>query len=198
MIVGGVFFIMDKRKAFKFYRSYYEILLELSDTDKVEFLMALLELQFTGRHRELKGMAKFAFISQKHSIDAQIQGYLDKVGGELPPIEPPIKPPSQEEKEKEQVQVQEKEKEKEERARDFEWFKSQIDEIWTDQLPSEKKANLGVAIQNAWEFLSADSLRLKVIDSAGCKRLVSKAFQYDRSNGRAKTPQKKSFNLNDI
>lgn len=82
-------------------------------------------------------------------------------------------------------------------ARNFEWFKSQIDEIWTDQLPSEKKINLEAAIQNAWEFLSADGLRLKVIDSAGCKQLVSKAFQFVK-NGRPVQERKKSFDLKDI
>jgi hypothetical protein len=63
-------------------------------------------------------------------------------------------------------------------ARDFEWFKSQIDEIWTDQLPTEKKKNLGAAIQNAWQYLSANKLELKAADSARCKRLVNNAFQF--------------------
>lgn len=98
---------MNNRKGFKFYRSYYEVTIELPDKDKLEFLMALLETQFTGRCRELKGMAKFAFISQKHSIDAQIEGYLNKTGATLPPIEGATQ--QEEEKEQEQVQVQEKE-----------------------------------------------------------------------------------------
>lgn len=98
-------FFMD-RKAFKFYRSYYDVALELPDKDRLEFLMALLEIQFTGSHRQLKGMSKFAFISQKHSIDAQIEGYLTKTGATLPPTQGA----SQQEKEKEQVQEKEQEK----------------------------------------------------------------------------------------
>jgi len=105
-----------------------------------------------------------------------------------------IKPPELEEKRREE-EVEEREKPAQV-VRNFEWFKSQIDEIWTDQLPSEKKINLGAAIENAWIYLSADSLRLKVIDSAGCKQLVSKAFQFVK-NGH-KPERKKSFELKDI
>lgn len=63
-------------------------------------------------------------------------------------------------------------------TRDFNWFRKQIDEIWTDQLPTDKKKNLGAAIQNAWEYLSADQPRLRVIEARECKQLVSKAFQF--------------------
>jgi hypothetical protein len=93
---------MHSRKAFKFYRSYFDVAMELSDDDRYQFLMALLECQFTGKQRELKGMAKFAFISQKHSIDAQINGFLTKVGATLPPTQGAIEAPSQQEEEKEQ------------------------------------------------------------------------------------------------
>ncbi len=116
-----VFLFMQDRKAFKFYKSYYDVALELPDKDKLDFLMALLEVQFTGHHRQLKGMAKFAFISQKHSIDAQIEGYLTKTGATIPPIEGA----SQQEKEKEKVQEKEQEKyavntaNKEKREMDF-------------------------------------------------------------------------------
>lgn len=97
------------RKAFKFYRSYFDVAEELSDKDRLAFYDALLKRQFTGVEIELTGMSKFAYISQKHSIDAQVKGYEDKTstplsdptqggtqGGTLPPM------------------VQEKEKEKEE------------------------------------------------------------------------------------
>ena len=66
------------RKAFNFYRSYYEIAIELNDKDRLAFYDALLKRQFTGVETELKGMAKFAYVSQKHSIDLQIKGYIDK------------------------------------------------------------------------------------------------------------------------
>jgi hypothetical protein len=77
-------------------------------------------------------------------------------------------------------------------ARDFEWFRLQIDEIWTDQLPTDKKKNLEAAIQNAWEYLSAHPARLKVAEASECKQLVSKAFQFmkpEQSNGRDRKVQ---------
>ncbi len=58
-------------------------------------------------------------------------------------------------------------------SRDFEWFKSQIDAIWSDQLPTEKKQNLGRAIEESWLHLSANKFELASIDGAGCKRLVN-------------------------
>ena len=107
---------MKNRKAFNFYKSYYQVALELSDKDKVDYLMALLDMQFTGTtSRNLTGMAKLAYVSQKHSIQAQIEGYLAKVGGEVPPtvggyeggINAPKVQVQEEVKEKVQVQVQE-------------------------------------------------------------------------------------------
>lgn len=103
---------MSERKAVKFYRSYWEVAMQLADKDRLAFYDALMSRQFTGKQPELTGMAKFAYISQKHSIDAQVKGFEDKtntplvapyVGGTQPPY----------------VQVQEKEKEKVEYTIDF-------------------------------------------------------------------------------
>ena len=66
------------RKAFNFYRSYFDVGCELSDKDRLAFYDAIITLQFTAKLTPLKGVAKFAFLSQKHSIDAQIKGYYDK------------------------------------------------------------------------------------------------------------------------
>ena len=91
------------RKAFNFYRSYYDVFQELSDKDKLEFIKALLERQFHGVHPELKGMAKFAYISQKEVIDQQIKGWEDKTGKVLSyPTEGGAATPCQQEKEEEQ------------------------------------------------------------------------------------------------
>jgi len=95
------------RKAFKFYRSYYEVGKELPEKDRLLFLWAVLEKQFEGKEPALKGMAKFAYISQKHSIDLQVVGYEDKTGLKLTPTLAPTLPPSV------PPSVQEKEKEKE-------------------------------------------------------------------------------------
>lgn len=99
------------RKAFNFYRSYYDVLSELNDTEKLKFLMALFKKQFYGIEPELTGMAKFAYLSQKHSIDKQVIGYQDKTGEILHPTQGGTQggtvDPCQ------QVQEKEKEEEKE-------------------------------------------------------------------------------------
>tara|TARA_R110000744_G_scaffold140828_1_gene252138 strand:+ start:1668 stop:2315 length:648 start_codon:yes stop_codon:yes gene_type:complete len=118
---------LTRRKAFKFYRSYYDVYNELSDKEKILFIEALLDRQFRGiKPKELKGMVRFAYLSQEHSIDLQVKGYEDATKIKLipeknPSIDPNIDPsvdpyegglegpyidPSMQEKEKE------KEKEK--------------------------------------------------------------------------------------
>jgi len=69
---------MSERKAVKFYRSYWEVAMQLNDKDRLAFYDALMLRQFTGEQPDLKGMANFAYISQKHSIDAQVKGFEDK------------------------------------------------------------------------------------------------------------------------
>ena len=73
------------RKAFNFYRSYYDIAKELPEQDKLLFLWAILQRQFEGIEPNLKGMSNFAYISQKHSIDSQVLGYQTKTGLILAP-----------------------------------------------------------------------------------------------------------------
>jgi hypothetical protein len=103
------------RKAFNFFHSYYEVAKELNDKDRLAFLDALLKKQFTGCDSELIGMSKFAYLSQKHSIDAQIKGYFDKTkdpmfdplqdpcqGGSVDPLQDPSAQEKEKEKEKEQ------------------------------------------------------------------------------------------------
>lgn len=68
----------SKRKAFNFFLSYYETGSELNDKDRLQFYDAILKKQFENIDVELTGMAKFAYISQKHSIYSQTKGYFDK------------------------------------------------------------------------------------------------------------------------
>ena len=103
------------RKAFNFFRSYYDIAQELSDKDRLAFYDALLKKQFDNIESKLTGMANFAYISQKHSIDSQIKGYFDKTKDEsfnpsVPPTQGGNVAPSVQEKEKGQEKEQEKEK----------------------------------------------------------------------------------------
>ncbi len=101
---------MSERKGFNFYRSYFDVMEELTEKDQLKFIKALLNRQFLGIEPNLDGMAKFAYLSQKHSIDRQVKGFEDKTGCRLTPTEPPTvgstEPPLVQEK----VQVQEKEK----------------------------------------------------------------------------------------
>ena len=106
---------LTKRKGFNFFRSYYDVYNELeTNEDKVAFIDALLDRQFLGiKPSNLKGMAKFAYISQTNSIDSQVKGYEDKtktilhptVGGAVGVYSPPAL--QVEEKEKEKVEVKE-------------------------------------------------------------------------------------------
>ena len=69
---------MSKRKAFNFYVSYFDTFNELSDSDKLKFITALLNKQFLGIEPELKGISKLAYNSQKHSINQQVEGFENK------------------------------------------------------------------------------------------------------------------------
>jgi len=107
------------RKAINFFRSYFEVAKELNDKDRLAFYDALLNKQFENIEPKLKGMANFAYISQKHSIDAQVKGYFDKTKDEkFNPIQPPSvgakQPPYLQEKEEEKEEEKEQVKEKEE------------------------------------------------------------------------------------
>ena len=66
------------REGFNFYRSYWDVANELNDKDRLAFYDALMKRQFTGIETDLEGMSKFAYLSQKHSIDRQVKGYEDK------------------------------------------------------------------------------------------------------------------------
>jgi len=106
---------LTKRKGFNFFRSYYDVYNELTIKDKLIFIDALLDRQFLGiKPTKLKGMSKFAYISQTNRIDSQVKGYEDKtktrldgrpyIKGENTPYLPPADgvelPPTLQEKEK--------------------------------------------------------------------------------------------------
>lgn len=114
-----------QRDGFTFYRSYFDVYNELNDKEKVLFMDALLNKQFNGDEpTNLKGMANFAYLSQKHSIDKQIKGWEDKTGCKLLPLARGVvrgeNTPLAQEEEKEQLQVQVQciEKEQEEKKID--------------------------------------------------------------------------------
>lgn len=99
------------RKAFNFFRSYYDVANELSDKDRLAFYDALLLKQFENKNTDLKGMANFAYVSQNHSIESQLKGYYDKTKDEKfnPKLAPSVGgtiPPSVQGEEKGQEEVQ--------------------------------------------------------------------------------------------
>lgn len=100
--MGFVFDIIQMRKGFNFYRSYYDVAKELSDADRLKFLWAVIQKQFEGLEPNLKGQSNFAYISQKHSIDAQVIGYETKTKTKLIPTVPPCQPPTVQEEGKEE------------------------------------------------------------------------------------------------
>ena len=98
------------RKGFNFYRSYFEVAMELKDAEFIAFIKALLQKQFNGiEPTDLKGMAKFAYLSQKFSIDSQVLGFETKTKEKLTPTEGggigATVGASVQEKEKEKVQL---------------------------------------------------------------------------------------------
>jgi hypothetical protein len=133
---------LTKRKGFNFFRSYYDVYNELeTDKDKVAFIEALLDRQFLGiKPTNLKGMAKFAYISQTNSIDSQVKGYQDKTGEvlDLDPTVPPTVPPTDGGQLPPTVQVEEKVEEKEkEKVK----VNTKADVISTDQWGNEIDVN---------------------------------------------------------
>ena len=106
---------MEDRKAFKFYRSYYDVAKKLPEEERIGFLWAIIEMQFTGEEpEELSLMADLAFTSQKHSILKQLEGYRHGFKGGRPPKgkqNQPLKGRSNQEQEKEQEKEQEQDKE---------------------------------------------------------------------------------------
>lgn len=75
------------RKGFNFYRSYFDVAMELPDKDRLAFYDALAKRQFLGEEPTLTGVAKLAYISQKYVIDSQVKGWEDKTGTSLKVVE---------------------------------------------------------------------------------------------------------------
>jgi len=123
---------LTKRKGFNFFRSYFDVYNELENNeDKVAFIDALLNRQFMGvKPTDLKGMSKFAYISQTNSIDSQVKGYEDKTKTKLNPLEDNFLPPTvglKKIKISPSLQVEEKEKEKEKQQINPEFLKMVCD-----------------------------------------------------------------------
>lgn len=102
--------IFEERQAFNFYKSYYDTSLLLYGDDKLQFLEAILNYQFTGEIKEpVLPMALLAFRGQIHSLKKQVTGYIKGKG--TYPYGNPTKGEGKGEGKEVQVQVQVQEKE---------------------------------------------------------------------------------------
>ena len=90
---------------------------ELSDKDRLAFYDAIVNRQFYGIEPDLKGMAKFAYISQKHNIDAQVNGWESKMNVKLDPSQGGSQGGSQQEEGQEEEQEKGKGKGEEEKPK---------------------------------------------------------------------------------
>ena len=160
---------LTKRKGFNFFRSYYDVYNELeTNADKVAFMDALLDRQFLGiKPENLKGMAKFAYISQTNSIDSQVKGYEDKTKTTLTPTQGGsvgglVTPTEQvEEKEKEKVKEKESKPSLETRSLAFkETLRPFINKYGVDMVknfygywsePNQTKTKMLFEMQKTWD-----------------------------------------------
>lgn len=156
---------LTKRKGFNFFRSYYDVYNELQNPeDKLAFIEALLDRQFLGIKPEgLKGMAKFAYISQTNSIDSQVKGYNDKqralknplLGEDYTPTQGGKNTPTEQIQEKEEVKEKVKEQDVQEKKDVFNFRKSLIDsggdkklvEDWLKVRKTKKATNTETALE---------------------------------------------------
>jgi hypothetical protein len=153
---------LTKRKGFNFFRSYYDVYNELPIKDKISFIDALLDRQFLGiKPTKLKGMSKFAYISQTNSIDSQVKGYEDKTRTRLDNrqyvkgLDTPTTPPTDGGQLPPPLQEKEKEKEKEQDVPNLETFmlylKDKLDEHQYTQVRDKLILRYKSWVVNDWK-----------------------------------------------
>ena len=75
----------EERIAFNFYKSYFTSLELLDDSEKLEFLLGLFNRQFFGVEPELSKLPQMVYMTQKHSVDKQVEGWESKTKTKLTP-----------------------------------------------------------------------------------------------------------------
>jgi len=155
---------MSERKVFKMYLSYFEVAEELNDKDRLKFYDAIMKRQFFGEEPNFTGMLKLAWVSQKHSIDKQIEGFETKTGVKLTPRQGPIEGPTQGGRQDPSLQIeiqleeqeQLKEEKKEEHAEVLVW--PSFDDFW-DLYDKKRQRD---KCEKKWQSLS-QSEKVKII-----------------------------------
>ena len=85
---------MNKRKAFNFYRSFYDVYKELNEKQAKEFIDNLLAVEFLEKSIDdvvfKDKICSIVWSSIKHSVEAQIKGYAHKTGLSLENNDPTV------------------------------------------------------------------------------------------------------------
>lgn len=69
--------VFKKRKAFSFYRSYWDVINDLSDEQAGELIKGIAKYQFTGEHPKFKGVLNAVWKGFETLVDGQVSGYLN-------------------------------------------------------------------------------------------------------------------------
>lgn len=142
-----------ERKAFNFYKSFYDVYKELDkDKDRLLFIDSILKRQFEGvEPKNLTGMVKFAYNSQKQVINQQVKGWEDKTGIKLNTL---ITPPTQGKFETLADNPQQQEEEKGQEEEKVEYTKEEKFLNWFNLMLKKHKGKKG-----CFKVLSPASLK---------------------------------------
>ncbi len=154
----------EQRKGFSFLRSYYDVLDDIpSDTEKLEYLMAILNRQFKGIEPTFVGVwSKALYKSQRHAIEKSADGWESKTGQQLyqptqdPSVGPSVGPcqdPYQQEEEQGQEQVEVKEEVQ---------VQVQVQEQIEEQVKNKNKDIDRILHQNTGAVLNGFNLKKKI------------------------------------
>lgn len=69
----------ENRKGFTFYRSYWEVISDLSDEQAGELIKGIAKYQFTGEKPKFKGVLNAVWKGFETLVDGQVSGYLNGV-----------------------------------------------------------------------------------------------------------------------
>ena len=87
---------LKSRKGFTFYRSYWDVINELSDEQAGELMKGLATYQFTGEPPKFKGVLNAVWKGFETLVEGQVNGYLSATKTEHPdraPASPPKRGP---------------------------------------------------------------------------------------------------------
>lgn len=158
---------MLNRKAFNFYKSYYEVANELPEQDRNEFVWAIVSAEFTGELVEPKSkLARLMFLGQKHSILKQLEGYKSatKDTKQLPTEGPPEGPAQQvQEQGQEQVQGQEQIAQKH-KFEDVKHLSSQIALAYSKKYDRDVGGQIGQDIDYLSQVLLSKMTKMAAMD----------------------------------